>query len=76
MVDSRNGRILDSGRADDDRRPTSSSWLEDKATERLEEMDHLMLASSLPWLLPPAIGDLQSVNERMADRHWLAGQTR
>ena len=67
MVDSRNGRILDSGQRMmiGDR---EFEWLEDNATERLEEIDHLLLASSLPWLLPPVIGDLQSVNERMADR--------
>jgi hypothetical protein len=31
-------------------------------------LDHLMLASSVPWLMPPAIGDLEAVNERYADR--------
>ena len=74
MVDSRNGRILDSGQRMmiGDR---EFEWLEDNATERLEEIDHLLLASSLPWLLPPVIGDLQSVNERMADRPGWRGRS-
>jgi hypothetical protein len=33
-----------------------------------------MLASSVPWLMPPAIGDLESVNERSADRGGLRGE--
>jgi phosphodiesterase/alkaline phosphatase D-like protein len=66
MIDSRNGRILDSGQRMmiGDR---EFEWLEANAGEHVEEIDHLMLASSLPWLLPPVIGDLQSVNERTAD---------
>jgi len=67
MIDSRNGRILDSGQ----RMMISDrefEWLETNATERLDEINHLLLASSLPWLLPPVIGDMQSVNERYADR--------
>ncbi|MET0452388.1 MAG: alkaline phosphatase D family protein [Mycobacterium sp.] len=67
MVDSRNARILDSG----DRKMLGDrefSWLEDQVNDGLDELDHLVLGSSLPWLLPPAIGDLQSVNEIAADR--------
>ncbi len=66
MVDSRNGRILDEGQ----RMMISDrefSWLEEHASEDSEDMDHLLLASSLPWLMPPVIGDLQSVNERQAE---------
>jgi hypothetical protein len=70
MVDSRNGRILESGErmmiGEDEFR-----WLEAKAEERPESLDHLMLASSVPWLMPPAIGDLEALNERAAD---LSGQ--
>ena len=43
-------------------------WLETQITDGLDELDHLMLASSVPWLMPPAIGDLEAVNERNADR--------
>ncbi len=42
--------------------------LETQATDGLDELDHLMLASSVPWRMPPAIGDLEAVNERNADR--------
>ncbi|HXR41296.1 MAG TPA: hypothetical protein VN738_02745, partial [Acidothermaceae bacterium] len=67
---SRNGRILESGErmmiGEDEFR-----WLEAKAEERPESLDHLMLASSVPWLMPPAIGDLEALNERAAD---LSGQ--
>jgi phosphodiesterase/alkaline phosphatase D-like protein len=67
MVDSRNGRILESG----ERMMVGENefrWVEAKAEEDLETLDHLMLASSVPWLMPPAIGDLETLNERMADR--------
>ena len=67
MIDSRNGRILESG----ERMMIGERefrWLETQATDGLDELDHLMLASSVPWLMPPAIGDLEAVNERNADR--------
>ena len=72
MIDSRNGRILDSG----ERMMIGErefAWLESQATDGLDELDHLMLASSVPWLMPPAIGDLEAVNERNADRSGLRG---
>jgi hypothetical protein len=71
-IDSRNGRILESG----ERMMIGErefKWLETQATDGLEELDHLMLASSVPWLMPPAIGDLEAVNERNADRSGLRG---
>jgi phosphodiesterase/alkaline phosphatase D-like protein len=67
MIDSRNARILESG----DRKMLGDrefSWLEEHVNDGLEELDHLVLGSSLPWLLPPAIADLQSVNEIAAAR--------
>ncbi|MCV7168422.1 alkaline phosphatase family protein [Mycobacterium manitobense] len=67
MVDSRNGRILESG----NRMMIGErefAWLEGEATDRLDDVDHLMIASSLPWLLPPVISDLQMVNEQAANR--------
>ena len=67
MIDSRNGRILESGErmmiGEDEFR-----WVESKAEENPETIDHLLLASSVPWLMPPAIGDLEALNERAADR--------
>jgi hypothetical protein len=44
------------------------SWLEEQVNDGIDQLDHLLLGSSLPWLLPPAIGDLQSVNEIAAAR--------
>ena len=73
MIDSRNGRILESG----ERMMIGEhefGWLETQATDGLDELDHLMLASSVPWLMPPAIGDLEAVNERNADRPGLRGR--
>ena len=73
MIDSRNARILDGG----DRKMLGDrefKWLENQVNEGLDQLDHLILASSLPWLLPPAIGDLQTVNEFAADRPGLRGR--
>ncbi|HTI73921.1 MAG TPA: alkaline phosphatase D family protein [Mycobacterium sp.] len=72
MIDSRNGRILDSG----ERMMIGEhefAWLESQATDGLDKLDHLILASSVPWLMPPAIGDIEAVNERNADRPGLRG---
>jgi phosphodiesterase/alkaline phosphatase D-like protein len=73
MIDSRNARILDGG----DRKMLGDrefKWLETQVNDGLDQLDHLVLASSLPWLLPPAIGDLQTVNEFAADRAGVRGQ--
>ena len=73
MIDSRNGRILESG----ERMMIGErefEWLETQATDGLDELDHLMLASSVPWLMPPAIGDMEAVNERNTDRPGLRGR--
>ncbi|MQA16058.1 MAG: alkaline phosphatase family protein [Pseudonocardiaceae bacterium] len=63
MVDTRCGRVLTEGaRAmlDD----AEFSWVEDSiATAATDAVDHLLVGSSLPWLLPPAVSDLQSANE-------------
>ncbi len=67
MIDSRNGRILESG----ERMMVGERefrWLEAQVDEGLEDVEHLVLGSSLPWLLPHAIGDLQTVNELAANR--------
>lgn len=40
----------------------------------LDGLDHLMLTSSVPWLIPPALGDLEAANERNADRPGLHGR--
>jgi hypothetical protein len=58
MIDTRAGRIL-SG----DRRMVADeefSWLEANAEG---DYDHLLIGSSLPWLMPRAISNIQSLNE-------------
>lgn len=62
VVDSRCGRVLEDGR----RSMISDAdfgWL-----ERLigGDYDHLVLATSLPWLLAPALHALEAWNERLA----------
>ncbi|WP_460359206.1 alkaline phosphatase D family protein [Mycobacterium sp. ZZG] len=73
MVDSRNARILDSG----DRKMLGDrefAWLEEQVHDDLGELDHLLIGTSLPWLLPPALGDLQTINEFAANRGgWRGG---
>ena len=43
-------------------------------------VDHLVLGTSLPWLLPHALGDLQAINQIAANRSgwrgWLAEKIR
>lgn len=73
MIDSRNGRILDSG-ARMMIGENEFSWLETQATDGLDELDHLMLASSVPWLMPRALGDVEAVNERNAELPGLRGR--
>jgi phosphodiesterase/alkaline phosphatase D-like protein len=67
MMDSRNGRILDSG-ARMMIGEKEFTWLEAQAADDLDGLDHLILGSSVPWLLPPALSDLETVNEIAADR--------
>jgi phosphodiesterase/alkaline phosphatase D-like protein len=75
MIDSRNGRILDEGArlmlGEEEFR-----WVEEQVHDEAGRLDHLVLGTSLPWLLPHALGDLQSVNELAAAkpgwRGWLA----
>jgi phosphodiesterase/alkaline phosphatase D-like protein len=66
MIDSRNGRILGDGAhlmlGDGEFR-----WVEDQVLDPAP-VDHLVLATSVPWLMPHAIGDLETVNEIAAAR--------
>ena len=66
MIDSRNGRILDAG-ARLMLSDVEFEWVE-RQVDAPGAVDHLLLGSSLPWLLPHAISDLQTVNEIVADR--------
>jgi PhoD-like phosphatase len=59
VVDSRAGRILAGGARsmlDED----EFGWIEANAEG---EFDHLLIGSSLPWLLPQGLSHLQSINE-------------
>ncbi|MDX8050293.1 alkaline phosphatase D family protein [Lentzea sp. BCCO 10_0798] len=59
MVDTRSGRILDEGK----RQMVSDEefeWIE-RNTEG--DFDHLLIGSSLPWLMPHALSHFQSLNE-------------
>ncbi len=66
VMDSRGGRVLDSG---------ERSMVDEKEWEWIVEQtrdcaSHLLLASSLPVLLPPAIHGLESWNEAVCDGAW------
>jgi hypothetical protein len=67
MIDSRNGRILDGGQhlmlGDEE-----FGWVEEQVRDRSEAVEHLVLGTSLPWLLPHAIGDIQSIVSAEAAR--------
>lgn len=65
MVDSRCGRILES----DDRSMISEdefTWIEQHAHG---DYDHLLLGTSLPWLLARALHDIEAWDEALADGH-------
>lgn len=63
VLDSRCGRMLDEG----ERSMLSDEefdWIE----ERLEgDYDHLLIGTSLPWLMSPALHQLEGWNERMCE---------
>ena len=66
VIDSRNGRIVEST----PRKMVSDAefdWIADRMLAP-GEIDHVMLGTSVPWLLPQAISDLQAANEKAA-RH-------
>ena len=74
MVDSRCGRMLDEG----DRSMLDEAefrWVECAVEEdAADAVDHVLVGSSLPWLLPSAIHDAQSINEEAASRDGLRGR--
>ncbi|MER7456178.1 alkaline phosphatase D family protein [Micromonospora sp. NPDC126480] len=70
MLDNRCSRVLEPGlRAM--LPPGEWSWFVDQAHGTY---DHLVVGSSLPWLLPPGIHHVEAWNERLADsrRRWVA----
>lgn len=61
VIDSRCGRILE-----DNRRSMLSDAEFDWIEEQLEgDYDHLLIGTSLPWLMPRAMHDVESWNERL-----------
>jgi hypothetical protein len=44
------------------------------AEDAADAVDHVLVGSSLPWLLPSAIHDLQSINEEAASKDGLRGR--
>ncbi len=67
MVDSRAGRILDPDRrtmVDDD----EWAFIERHVTE--ERHDHLLIGTSLPWLMAPGMHHLEAFNEAVAEGAW------
>ncbi|MBX7268489.1 alkaline phosphatase D family protein [Micromonospora sp. Llam7] len=71
MLDSRCSRVLVPGRRAM-LPPGEWSWFVDRAHG---SYDHLVVGSSLPWLLPPGIHHVEAWNEKLADsaRPWVAG---
>ncbi|HEX4626024.1 MAG TPA: alkaline phosphatase D family protein [Solirubrobacteraceae bacterium] len=65
VMDSRAGRVLDGTRemVDD----VEWEWIVDKATG---DFDHLLLGTSLPYLLAPAIHHLEAWNEAVCSGAW------
>ena len=66
VMDSRAGRILEEGRrrmVDDE----EWAWIEEHATGGF---DHLLLATSLPYLLTPALHNLEAWNEAVCGGAW------
>ncbi|MFF4494390.1 alkaline phosphatase D family protein [Streptomyces sp. NPDC001272] len=61
MVDTRAARVLaEDGRAMLD--PAEQRWLRDNALDGQGRYDHLLIGSSLPWLMPPLIHDAEVWN--------------
>jgi len=66
MIDSRAGRVLDEG---------ARSILDDAEWDWVEEhacggFDHLLIATSLPWLLSPAMHHLEAWSEKVCGGAW------
>ncbi|MGW1022189.1 alkaline phosphatase D family protein [Streptomyces sp. NPDC002577] len=61
MVDTRAARVLD-----EDKRAMldadEAHWLREQALDARESFDHLLIGTSLPWLLPPLVHDAEAWN--------------
>jgi hypothetical protein len=69
MVDSRAGRVLE----EQDRRMVDDdefAWVEDADAPGVDDgVEHLLVGTSLPWLLPPRHRLIERWNEALAVRH-------
>jgi hypothetical protein len=65
VVDSRAGRVLDGTREMLD--AEEWAWVEERATG---DFDHLLLATSVPFLLAPALHHLEAWNEALCGGAW------
>ncbi len=66
VIDSRCGRVLEEGKRsmlDED----EWKWIEDRCAG---DFDHLLLATSLPWLLAPGMHHLEAWNEAVCGGAW------
>lgn len=66
VVDSRCARVLTPG-ARAMLTDAELSWLDSRCTG---DRDHLLIATSLPFLMPPAVHDLEAWDEAVADGAW------
>ncbi|MFC8067687.1 alkaline phosphatase D family protein [Streptomyces sp. NPDC057293] len=64
MVDSRAARVLE-----EDRRamldPGEAAWLREQVLDERDSYDHLLIGTSLPWLLPHLVHDAEAWNAAM-----------
>ncbi|WP_132430105.1 alkaline phosphatase D family protein [Pseudonocardia endophytica] len=72
VIDSRNGRIVEST----PRKMVSDSefdWISERVLAP-GPVDHVMIGTSVPWLLPQGISDLQAASEKAARRGGRVGR--
>jgi hypothetical protein len=63
VIDSRCGRVLDEGRTRSMVSDVEFDWIERQSDDGTYE--HLVVATSMPWLLPRALHDIESWNEAL-----------
>ena len=63
VIDSRCGRVLDEGRTRAMVSDAEFDWIERQSDDGSYE--HLVVATSMPWLLPRALHDIESWNEAL-----------
>ncbi|HEY4991034.1 MAG TPA: alkaline phosphatase D family protein [Nakamurella sp.] len=65
VIDSRSGRILEA----DERSMLSADEFDWVQAQLPGDYQHLLIGTSLPWLLPRALHDIEAWNEVLADGH-------